>query len=176
VRDANKVILEDLEEKGLLVHASTVKHQYPICWRCKTPLLFISVDEWFYKVSDIKDEIKREAEKVNWTPSWATERFKDWVDNLRDWPISRQRFWGIPTPIWVCDKCGHVEVIGSKEELLQKAVKVPEHLELHRPWVDQVVLKCPKCGGEMHRTQDVLDVWFDSGRVLTRCVAGGTPR
>ncbi len=174
VRDANKVILEDLEKKGYLVHAGTIKHQYPVCWRCKTPLLFISVDEWFYKIGDIKDEIKKEAEKVNWTPSWATERFKDWVDNLRDWPISRQRFWGIPTPIWVCDKCGHVEVIGSKEELLQKAVKVPEHLELHRPWVDQVVLKCPKCGGEMHRTQDVLDVWFDSG--ITTWAALGYPK
>ncbi|MDN5358842.1 MAG: isoleucyl-tRNA synthetase [Candidatus Diapherotrites archaeon] len=174
VKDADKVILQDLEKKGLLVHASTLRHQYPICWRCKTPLLFISVDEWFYKVSDIKDEIKREAEKVKWTPEWATERFKDWVDNLRDWPISRQRFWGIPTPIWICDKCGHVEVIGSKGELLQKAVKLPEHLELHRPWVDQVVLKCPKCGGEMHRTPDVLDVWFDSG--ITTWAALGYPK
>ncbi len=174
VKDADSVILEDLKKKGYLIHAGTVKHQYPICWRCKTPLLFISVDEWFYKIDSIKDEIKQEAEKVNWTPAWATERFKDWVENLRDWPISRQRFWGIPTPIWVCDKCGHIEVIGSKEELLQKAKQVPDNLELHRPWVDRVVLKCPKCGGDMHRTQDVLDVWFDSG--ITTWAALGYPR
>jgi len=175
VKDADPVIIEDLKRKGLLVHAGTVKHQYPICWRCKTPLLFLSVDEWFYRIDEkIHNKIREEAKKVNWTPGWAKERFLDWVENLRDWPISRQRFWGIPTPIWVCDKCGHVEVIGSKDELLEKAVKVPEHLELHRPWVDQVVLKCPKCGGEMHRTQDVLDVWFDSG--ITTWAALGYPK
>ncbi len=175
VKDADPVIIEDLKRKGLLVHAGTVKHQYPICWRCKTPLLFLSVDEWFYRIDEeIHNKIREEAKKVNWTPGWAKDRFLDWVENLRDWPISRQRFWGIPTPIWVCDKCGHVEVIGSKDELLEKAVNVPEHLELHRPWVDQVVLKCPKCGGEMHRTRDVLDVWFDSG--ITTWAALGYPK
>ncbi len=175
VKDADPVIIEDLKRKGYLVHAGTVRHQYPICWRCKTPLLFLSVDEWFYRIDEkTHDKIREEAKKVNWTPEWAKDRFLDWVENLRDWPISRQRFWGIPTPIWVCDKCGHVEVIGSKEELVQKAVKLPEHLELHRPWVDQVVLKCPKCGGEMHRTQDVLDVWFDSG--ITTWAALGYPK
>ena len=169
VKDADKVIIEDLRKKGLLVHAGTIKHQYPICWRCKNPLLFISVDEWFYAVEKIKEKMYEENEKVYWYPPWAKERFADWIKNLRDWPVSRQRYWGTPVPIWVCEKCGYQEVIGSLEELEEKSgrkIKDP-----HRPWIDEITYKCPKCGGTMRRVPDVLDVWFDSG-ITTWAVLG----
>jgi len=165
VKDADPVIMEDLEKKGLLVHKGTTRHSYPLCWRCDTPLLAISVEEWFLNVEKIRDKMREETRKVRWVPEWMMDRFLDWVENLRDWPLTRQRYWGIPTPVWVCESCGHVEVIGSKKELLEKAKKVPEYLELHRPWVDEVVLTCPKCGADMHRIPDVMDVWFDSGCV-----------
>ncbi len=161
--DADEEILKDLEERGALVHLGKVRHSYPHCWRCETPLLLTSIEEWFIGVSKFRDHMLEETEKVRWVPKWAKDRFKDWVRNLRDWPVSRQRYWGAPIPIWICEKCGHVVVVGSKEELLKMAKKVPEHLELHKPWIDEVVLKCPKCGGDMKRTPEVFDVWFDSG-------------
>ncbi len=165
VKDADKVIIQDLRRKGLLVYEGKIKHSYPTCWRCDTPLLLISVEEWFLNVEKIRDTMRDEAKKVEWVPDWMRDRFLDWVENLRDWPLTRQRFWGTPAPIWICEQCGHVEVIGDREELKRKAVKLPDRLELHRPWVDKVVLKCPKCGGTMRRIPDVLDVWFDSGCV-----------
>ncbi|MCE4620822.1 MAG: isoleucine--tRNA ligase [Desulfurococcales archaeon] len=159
--EANEAIMRDLEERGALLHKSSVVHRYPVCWRCKTPLLLRATKQWMIKVTALREELEREAERIEWHPSWAKSRFMNIVRNLRDWVISRQRFWGIPLPIWICSKCGHMEVIGSLEELEKLGGKKPK--ELHRPWVDEVKLKCPKCGGEMSRIPDVLDVWFDSG-------------
>ncbi len=162
VREANDLIIEDLAERGALFHKGTIVHRYPVCWRCKTPLIIRKTSQWYIRVVDLKEKLMKDVEQVNWVPAWAGERrFKDWLENLRDWIISRQRYWGIPLPIWVCDKCGHVEVIGSAKELEEKAGKRPENL--HRPWVDEITWKCEKCGGTMRRVPDITDVWFDSG-------------
>jgi len=165
VRDANEEIIEDLRKKGLLAHEDTVKHRYGHCWRCKTPIIYRATEQWFLKVTEVKDEMLDWIEKVEWIPEWAGHsRFRDWVENARDWCISRQRYWGIPLPVWECEECGHIEVVGSLDELKEKAEKLPEgEPDLHRPWVDKVILECPECGGEMRRVPDVLDVWVDSG-------------
>ncbi len=164
VFNANPVIVEDLRRKGLLVWAGTVKHSYPHCWRCDTPLIYRADKQWFLRVGPIKRLMLEENEQVYWNPRWAgKERFGDWIANAEDWCISRSRFWGTPLPVWRCRECGHVEVIGSREELKAKAIKLPGRLELHRPWIDSVVLKCPKCGAEMYREPYVVDVWLDSG-------------
>ena len=164
VRDANPVIVEDLKRKGLLFKEETIRHRYPHCWRCKTPLVLRATEQWFLKVTEIKEKLLDENERVNWIPEWAGKsRFGNWIRNARDWVISRQRYWGIPLPIWICEKCGKRTVVGSIEELLQKAVRIPAgEVDLHRPWVDEVVLAC-ECGGEMRRVPDVVDVWMDSG-------------
>ncbi|MEB3859778.1 MAG: isoleucine--tRNA ligase [Desulfurococcales archaeon] len=159
--EANRRIVEDLEKRGAIFHKSTLRHRYPVCWRCKTPLLLRSMGQWFIAVSKLKDEMKREAEKIRWTPSWAKSRFMNILNNLQDWVISRQRFWGIPLPIWVCARCGEIRVIGSLDELRSEGVEPPH--DLHRPWIDQVVLKCRRCSADMRRVPDVIDVWFDSG-------------
>jgi isoleucyl-tRNA synthetase len=129
-----------------------------MCWRCDSPLLMMAVPQWFFKVTEIRDKLLKENEEINWVPEWAGHRFKNWLESLGDWPISRQRYWGIPLPIWVCEeeKCRETRVIGSRREL----PKVPK--DFHKPYIDQIVLKC-KCGGVMRRVPDVLDVWFDSG-------------
>ena len=156
----DEVIIKDLEEEGALLQSSAISHRYGHCWRCKTPIIYRATKQWFIKVSKLKDQMLKEIEKVRWTPEWAgSARFRDWVENARDWTISRQRYWGIPLPIWKCTSCGELEVIGSKEELETKGKAVEE---LHKPYVDDVKLKC-KCGSEMLRVPDVLDVWFDSG-------------
>ncbi len=155
-RVVDKEIIQDLDEMGFLAHKENITHEYPICWRCKNPLLQMSVPQWFFRVTEIRDKLLKENEKVNWYPADGKKRFEDWLNNLGDWPISRQRFWGIPLPIWECKKCNEIKVIGSMKELPAK-VK-----DLHRPYIDEVVLKC-KCGGEMKRVEDVSDVWFDSG-------------
>ncbi|MFP3228004.1 MAG: isoleucine--tRNA ligase [Caldisphaera sp.] len=159
--DANKEILKDLKEKGALLHLGKIKHRYPVCWRCKTPLLLRATEQWFIKVSKIKDRLIKEANNAEWVPTWAKDRFMNIVGNVRDWVISRQRFWGIPLPIWECENCHHIEVVGSLDDILRLNGKRP--LNMHRPWIDDVILKCPKCGGQMKRVNDVLDVWFDSG-------------
>ncbi len=159
--EANKAIMEDLERLGALFHKSTVTHRYPVCWRCKTPLVLRATRQWFIKVTALKTSLLREAEKVRWQPGWAKTRFVNLLREVRDWVISRQRFWGIPLPVWVCESCGYTHVVGSVDELESMGGSRPE--ELHRPWVDRVKLKCPKCGGTMSRVPDVLDVWFDSG-------------
>ncbi|MHA1593795.1 MAG: isoleucine--tRNA ligase [Candidatus Baldrarchaeia archaeon] len=164
VKDADKIIIEDLKRKGYLLYSGRIVHKYPHCWRCKSPLILRLTDQWFIKITAIKKKLLEENEKVFWVPRWAGfSRFKNWLENAKDWVISRQRYWNTPLPVWVCEKCGNEVVIGSKEELLQKAIEVPEYLELHRPWVDKVLLKCEKCGGVMRRVPDVLDVWLDSG-------------
>lgn len=151
------IIINDLKELGYLLKSEKIVHRYGHCWRCKTPIIYRATEQWFIKITKVKDKMLKEIEKVTWIPSWAgSARFRDWVENARDWTISRQRYWGIPLPIWVCENCGKLKVIGSRKEL-NTEVK-----ELHRPYVDLVVLPC-ECGGEMKRVKDVLDVWFDSG-------------
>ena len=159
VRDANKYIVEDLRARNALLYASTVKHKYPVCWRCKTPVVMRATPQWIIRVTKLKDKLMEEVEKVEWLPSWALERIKHMIENLQDWVLSRQRYWGTPLPIWICPN-GHQVVIGSREELKKYGGEIPK--ELHRPWIDKVVLKCPVCGREMRRVPDVVDVWFDS--------------
>lgn len=165
VKEADPQIIETLKTKGYLLASGKITHRYPTCWRCKTPLLFRTTEQWFLRVSKIKEDILREnAKHVKWLPDWVNKRYEDGVKNVGDWCISRQRYWNAPMPIWVCEKCGHTVVIGSIEELREKSKEpLPEKLDLHRDTVDKIVLKCEKCGGDMKRVPDVLDVWIDSG-------------
>lgn len=163
VRDANSTIMGDLKAKGLLFKVEPTTHRYPHCWRCKTPLILRIASQWFIKVTDLKGLLLEENEKVNWVPEWAGRaRFGNWIGNAKDWVISRQRYWGIPLPIWVCDDCHKYLVVGSLKELKEKATQEIKELELHRPWVDRVMVKC-SCGGTARRVSDVADVWMDSG-------------
>jgi isoleucyl-tRNA synthetase len=157
VKDADSQIIRELENRGLLIHQEKISHEYPHCWRCESPLLLISLPQWFFKVTSIRDKLMEENMKVDWQPNWAKQRFHNWLESLGDWPISRQRYWGIPLPIWVCEKCNEIKVIGSRKEL----VKVPK--DFHRPYIDKIALKCSKCKSTMRRVSDILDVWFDSG-------------
>ncbi|MEM7825762.1 MAG: isoleucine--tRNA ligase, partial [Candidatus Aenigmatarchaeota archaeon] len=157
VKDADKKIIEELRKRGLLFHEEKITHDYPLCWRCDSPLLLILASQWFFRVTGIREKLLKENEKIKWVPDWAKQRFKNWLESLGDWPISRQRYWGIPLPIWVCENCENVKVIGSIKEL----PFVPE--DLHKPYVDKILLDCEKCGKKMKRVPDVLDVWFDSG-------------
>jgi isoleucyl-tRNA synthetase len=166
-KKADQTIIKDLERKGLLLYRGTITHEYAHCWRCKSPLLFQATNQWFIKVASLKEELKKNNEKTYWVPDWAGHQsFKNWIEGLQDWCISRQRYWGAPLPIWVCDKCGDVEVLGSKEELIKKSGREPK--ELHRPWVDELTWKCKKCQGKgtKHRIPDILDVWLDSGSCI----------
>ncbi len=156
----DRVIIEDLKDVGALLEVKRISHRYGHCWRCKSPIIYRSTRQWFIKITSLKNKMLEEIEKVEWVPDWAgSSRFRDWIENSRDWTISRQRYWGIPLPIWVCGKCSSKEVIGSKKELTRKGGSVKE---LHKPFVDDVKWKCG-CGGFMERVPDVLDVWFDSG-------------
>ena len=164
VFEANKVVMEELKEKGLLLHAGNITHRYPHCWRCKSPLIFIVTDQWFIKVSKIREQMLSEIERCKWQPDHARVWFRDFVSNAPDWCISRQRYWGIPLPIWKCDGCNNLLIFGSRSELEKRwGHKVSE---LHKPQLDAVVLKCDGCEGKMHRVPDVLDVWFDSGNAI----------
>ncbi|MBW9220326.1 isoleucine--tRNA ligase [Methanothermococcus sp. SCGC AD-155-N22] len=162
VKEADRYIIERLKEKGLLLSEGKIKHSYPHCWRCKTPLLFRATEQWFLKISKIKDEIIEQAKSVHWVPSWVETRYINGVKYVGDWNISRQRYWGIPIPIWICEKCGSYEVIGSVKELKERMINEVDLEDLHKPTVDKVLLRC-HCGGVMKRVPDVLDVWFDSG-------------
>ncbi len=160
VRDANKVIIEDLKRENALFYHTTVSHRYPVCWRCKTPVTLRATTQWIIKVTKLKEKLIEEAKNAKWMPKWALDRLMSMLDNLQDWVLSRQRYWGTPLPIWTCPN-GHMVVIGSIKELEQYAGKRPK--ELHRPWIDEISFKCPYCGKEMKRVPDVADVWFDSG-------------
>ncbi|MGC9105745.1 MAG: isoleucine--tRNA ligase [Thermoprotei archaeon] len=161
VRDANSLIIEDLRERNALFHAGTIRHRYPICWRCKTPLILRAVDQWYIAVSQLKTDLLREIDRVKWIPEWGKTRISNLVENIRDWAIGRQRFWGIPLPIWVCPE-GHITVVGSRQEL-EKIATTPVPKDLHRPWIDTVKVRCSVCGKEATRVPDVADVWMDSG-------------
>ncbi len=162
IKKANEMIIQDLEEKDRMFHRTTLSHRYGHCWRCNSPIIFRTTNQWFLKVSQVKNHMLEEVERIRWTPDWAgSSREYDWVSNARDWCISRQRYWGIPMPIWTCQKCNEIKVIGTTEEL-EKADGFRRDMDLHRPWIDGVTMKCPKCGETMRRIPDVLDVWFDS--------------
>ncbi len=160
IRKANSIIIEDLKRKGLLLHKEEITHRYGHCWRCKSPIIYRATEQWFVCVSRVKEKMLKEIDKVQWIPDWAgSSRFKDWVSNARDWCISRQRYWGIPIPVWICERCGKIKVIGSIDEL---GIEINSDLDVHRPRVDEVTFEC-ECGGKMKRVPDVFDVWFDSG-------------
>ncbi len=163
--EAADQIVGDLEDRGLLEHAGTSIHRYPHCWRCGTPLIFRVVDDWFIAVDEVRQPLLEANASVEWTPDFYGKRMEDWLRNMGDWNISRKRYFGLPLPLWTCDQ-GHVTVVGSKRELEERAVSGLEQLqELHRPWVDEVVIRCPDCGGEARRIPEVGDVWLDAGIV-----------
>ena len=164
VKDADPKVLVDLDKEGLLFDAPKFEHDYPFCWRCDTPLIYYARESWFIKMTAVKDDLIRNNNTVNWIPeSIGKGRFGDWLENIQDWGISRNRYWGTPLPVWECE-CGHQECIGSRAELAERSGN-PEDakVELHRPYIDAVTFKCPDCGKEMHRVPEVIDCWFDSG-------------
>ncbi|MDO5703037.1 MAG: isoleucine--tRNA ligase, partial [Lachnospiraceae bacterium] len=157
-------VLKDLEARGLLVSAPEFEHDYPYCWRCDTPLLYYARESWFIRMTAVRDDLIRNNQKINWIPeSIGKGRFGDWLENVQDWALSRNRYWGTPLNIWTCDDCGEKMSIGSKAELMEKGDNCPEDIELHKPYVDGVTITCPHCGGKMHRVPEVIDCWFDSG-------------
>lgn len=163
VKDGDKVIVAQLKEKGLLFKEMMYEHSYPFCWRCDTPLLYYTRSSWFIKVTAVKDKLIASNNSVNWIPpTIGSGRMGNFLENVIDWGISRERYWGTPLPIWVCPDCGEIKVIGSREEL-RKLGGLSSDIELHRPYIDNVKFKCEKCGGTMSRTPEVLDCWFDSG-------------
>jgi isoleucyl-tRNA synthetase len=162
VLEANEVIMDELDKKGLLLKRSKIKHRYPFCWRCKTKLIQVASLQWFIKITAIKEHMIEENKKVIWIPKFAGEWFEDFLESSRDWCISRQRYWGIPLPIWKCE-CGKMRVIGSKSELEELSGK--KVTNLHRPYIDEIRIKC-ECGKDMERVKDVIDVWFDSGNAV----------
>ncbi len=155
-RKTNPEIIQLLKERDLLLHEGTITHRYPTCWRCKTPLIYRATHQWFITITDVKDKMIEEAKSAKWVPKFAEKRFLNFLQDAPDWCISRQRYWGIPLPIWKC-KNGHVKIIDQAPEGVE---------DLHRPYIDQVTFKCEECGETMHRVKDVLDVWFDSGNAV----------
>ena len=163
VKDADPKILVDLDAEGKLFSAPKFEHDYPFCWRCDTPLIYYARESWFIKMTAVKDNLVKNNNTVNWIPeSIGKGRFGDWLENIQDWGISRNRYWGTPLNIWECE-CGHRHSIGSIEELKSMSSNCPEDIELHRPFIDDVTIKCEKCGGEMKRVPEVIDCWYDSG-------------
>ena len=164
VKKADPMVLTDLDKEGKLFDAPKFEHDYPHCWRCDTPLIYYARESWFIKMTAVKDELIRNNNTINWIPeSIGKGRFGDWLENVQDWGISRNRYWGTPLNIWQCE-CGHMHSIGSRQELFEMSGdERAKTVELHRPYIDEITLKCPECGGEMHRVPEVIDCWFDSG-------------
>ena len=162
-KKADPLVLKDLDERGLLFSAPNFEHSYPHCWRCDTPLIYYARESWFIKMTAVKDDLIRNNNTINWIPeSIGKGRFGDWLENVQDWGVSRNRYWGTPLNIWECE-CGCQHSIGSIEELKSMSDNCPDDIELHRPFIDAVTIRCPKCGKEMHRVPEVIDCWFDSG-------------
>ena len=163
VKKADPLVLKDLKENGKLFAAPTFEHSYPHCWRCDTPLIYYARESWYIKMTAVKDDLIRNNQTINWIPeNIGKGRFGDWLENVQDWAISRNRYWGTPLNVWQCS-CGAMHSIGSIEELKSMSENCPEHIELHRPFIDAVTIKCPECGGQMKRVPEVIDCWFDSG-------------
>ena len=169
VKDADKGIIRNLKERGLLYKRKQIIHSYPFCWRCESPLIYFARSSWYIKTSDYKEQMLKNNSQINWYPPFVGEkRFGAWLENNVDWAISRDRFWGTPLNIWICEECGETVSVGSIHDLKEKGhlkdgAKVPEDIELHRPYVDEIELNCPKCTSRMIRTPEVIDCWFDSG-------------
>ena len=165
VMDADPDIIQWLRENGKLYRKQRMEHNYPHCWRCNTPLLYYAKPSWYIEITKLKDQLVENNNGVNWYPDYVGEkRFGNWLENLNDWAISRSRYWGTPFPVWRCKDCGHTTSVGSRKELVEKAIEdIDENVELHRPYVDNIHFKCEKCNGIMNREEDVIDVWFDSG-------------
>ena len=163
-KQADPKVLVDLEERGLLFAAPKFEHSYPHCWRCDTPLIYYARESWFIKMTAVKDDLIRNNNQINWIPETIGKgRFGDWLENIQDWGISRNRYWGTPLNIWECE-CGHRHAIGSRAELAEMSDNYPEGgVELHRPYIDEITIRCPECGKQMHRVPEVIDCWFDSG-------------
>ncbi|MDO4169273.1 MAG: isoleucine--tRNA ligase [Lachnospiraceae bacterium] len=162
-KKADMPILQDLEDRGLLFDAPKFEHSYPHCWRCDTPLIYYARESWFIKMTEVKEDLIKNNNTINWIPETIGKgRFGDWLENVQDWGISRNRYWGTPLNVWECE-CGHQHAIGSIEELKSMSDNCPDDIELHRPYIDDVTIKCPQCGKQMHRVPEVIDCWFDSG-------------
>jgi isoleucyl-tRNA synthetase len=180
-KDHPEIVIDYLRDKKTLLEVEKYKHRYPACWRCKTELVWRVVDEWYIAIDPVREEMKSVTKRIKWIPSFGLKRELDWLNNMHDWLISKKRYWGLALPIWECEKCGHFEVIGSRDELGEKAIqgwskfsgKTP-----HRPWVDEVKIKCPKCGGVSKRIPDVGSPWLDAGIVAYSTITKnnkGTP-
>ena len=164
VKKADPKIISDLEERGLLYKAEKHKHTYPFCWRCDTPLLYYARSSWFIRTTSYKDKMIAANKQIEWyPPEIGSGRFGEWLENNIDWALSRERYWGTPLPIWICADCGKEIAVGSIEQLKKSALNLPADLDLHRPMVDDITLKCPECGGQAKRVKEVIDGWFDSG-------------
>ena len=164
IKDADPLIIQDLDARGLLFRAELYTHAYPFCWRCKTPLMYYARESWYIRTSAHRDRLVALNNTINWVPEHTREgRFGNWLANNIDWALSRERYWGTPLPVWECESCNHRECVGSVAELSEKAGRDLSELDLHRPYVDAVHWACPECGGQMTRVKDLIDVWFDSG-------------
>ena len=164
IKKADPLILDELKSRNQLFSAPKLEHEYPFCWRCDTPLIYYARESWFIKMSEVKDQLIKNNETINWIPETIGKgRFGAWLENVQDWAISRDRYWGTPLNVWKCDDCGELESIGSIAELKERGDNVPDDIELHKPYIDKITIKCPHCGKTMHRTPEVIDCWFDSG-------------
>lgn len=164
IKDADPEIVADLDKRGLLFRSEIYTHSYPFCWRCDTPLIYIARKSWYIRTTQFKDKLLQYNRRINWVPpEIGSGRFGEWLENNVDWALSRERFWGTPLPIWICEECNARQAVGSIKQLKEQGIDVPKDIELHKPYIDAIELKCPECSGKMKRVPEVIDVWFDSG-------------